>query len=146
MLIFFVVNVIYAETKVMTLRAGTPVLLALKENVTGKGSNIGDIVKFMVIRPVKVDDIVVINVNTEAIGKIADIKKAKGWGRKGDISLNVNSATAVDGTEVLLSAFQKREGDGHVGGATTAGVVGGLICLPIAPVGFLIKGEDGSFP
>lgn len=143
---FFSVNNLYAETKTVTLRAGTPVLLALKENVTGKGSNIGDIVKFMVIRPVKVDDVVVINVNTEAIGKIADIKKAKGWGRKGDISLNVNSATAVDGTEVLLSAFQKREGDGHVGGATTAGVVGGLICLPIAPVGFLIKGEDGSFP
>lgn len=42
---FFVVNVLYAETKVVTLRAGTPVLLALKQNVTGKEANIGDIIK-----------------------------------------------------------------------------------------------------
>ena len=33
---FFVVNVLHAETKVVTLRAGTPVLLALKQNITGK--------------------------------------------------------------------------------------------------------------
>lgn len=89
----------------------------------------------------------VINVNTEAIGKIVDLKKAKGWGRKGDISLNVNSVTAVDGTEVLLNAFQKREGGSHGAGATTlAATTGVLLCPLFAPTGFLIKGEDGSFP
>ncbi len=143
----FLTNTGYAEIKEVKLGAGVPVLLALKEEINGKNVQVGDIVKFIVIRPVKVDDIVVINTNTEAIGRIAELKKAKSWGRKGDISLNVNSTTAVEGTEVLLNASQKREGQGHGAAATTVAVTTGILLCPLlAPTGFLIKGEDGSFP
>jgi len=43
---------------------------------------------------------------------------------------------------VPLNATQTREGESHVGGATT----GILLCPLIAPTGFLIKGETGELP
>ncbi|MEP9409884.1 MAG: hypothetical protein HRF42_00495 [Candidatus Brocadia sp.] len=146
---FFLINTTsaIAEIKEVTLRSGVPVLLSLKQEINGKNMQAGDIVKFAVVRPVKVDDMVVVDANTEAIGKITEIKKARGWGKKGEISMNVNSTTAVDGTEVLLNAYQKREGNSHGAGATTlAATTGVLLCPLLAPTGFLIKGEDGSFP
>jgi len=140
-------NISYAEIKEIKLGAGVPLLLALKEEINGKYVQVGYIAKFVVIRPVKVDGIIVINTNAEAIGRIAEVKYAKSWGRKGDISLNVNSTTAVDGTEVLLNASQKLEGKGHGAAATTVAVTTGvLLCPLLAPTGFLIKGEDASFP
>ena len=143
----FLINTGYAEIKEVRLGAGVPILLALKEEINGKYVQVGYIAKFIVIRPVKVDGIIVINTNAEAIGRIAEVKYAKSWGRKGDISLTVNSTTAVDGTEVLLNASQKREGRGHGAAATTlAATTGVLLCPILAPTGFLIKGEDGSFP
>ena len=144
--LFFVNDILYAETKEVTLKAGTVVLLAVDKNVTSKDSNIRDIVPLKVIRPVKVDETVVIKANTPAIGKIAELKKAKGWGVKGEISMSIDSTTAVDGTEVLLSAYQKREGGGRVGGVTALGVGTGLLCLPLAATGFFIKGEQGEIP
>ncbi|HHT9124913.1 MAG TPA: hypothetical protein ACFYD6_03745 [Candidatus Brocadiia bacterium] len=143
---FLVSNVLYAETKEVTLKAGTVVLLAVDKNVTSKDASIGDIVQLKVIRPVKVDEIVVIKANTPATGKIAELKKAKGWGIKGEISMSINSTTAVDDTEVLLSAYQKREGGGNVGVATAVGVGTGVLCLPVAATGFLIKGKEGEIP
>lgn len=48
---------LFAETKEVTLKASTPILLATTQKVTGKDSSVGDIIGMKVIRPVKVDGI-----------------------------------------------------------------------------------------
>lgn len=136
-----------AETSVVKLNVGKPVLLVLKERIDAKEKQEGDLIKLMVIRPVKVDGIVVINKGADAFGRIAEIKKGKSWGRKGEFSIRVDSVMAVDDTEVPLNAVQTKEGKSHVGGATTlAATTGILLCPLIAPTGFLIKGETGELP
>ncbi|MGQ9723111.1 MAG: hypothetical protein ACUVXA_17545 [Candidatus Jordarchaeum sp.] len=132
------------ETKIVVLKAGTPVLLEITETIDSEKANVGDIVKLRVIRPVKVDDIEVIKVGERAEGKIAEVKRAKGWGVKGEIAMSLTYTYAIDGTEVLLSATQRATGEGKVGTATAVGVGTGLICLPVALTGFLIKGEQGK--
>ncbi|MGQ3684576.1 MAG: hypothetical protein ACUBOA_06130 [Candidatus Loosdrechtia sp.] len=56
---------------------------------------------------------IVIEANTPANAKVADVKKARGWGGKGEISVVVSLTTAVDDTEIFLSATQTgRDADG----------------------------------
>jgi hypothetical protein len=134
----------YAQEKgIVVLKAGTPVLLEIVDTIDSEKANVGDIVKLRVIRPVKVDDIEVIKVGTRAEGKVAEVKQAKGWGVKGEIAMNLTNTYAIDDSEVLLSATQRAAGEGKVGTATAVGVGTGLICLPVALTGFLIKGEHG---
>ena len=143
-LLFNPVKLYAQEMKIVVLKAGTPVLLEIVETIDSEKANVGDIVKLKVIRPVKVDDIVVIKPGTRAEGKVAEVKKAKGWGVKGEIAMSLTNTYAVDDTEILLSATQRAIGEGKTGTATAVGVGTGLICLPFALTGFLIKGEQGK--
>jgi hypothetical protein len=143
--IFFLVSNFYAqERNVGPLKSGTPLLLEITETVDSKTAKVGDLVKLKVIKEVKVDGAVVIKAGSDAEGKVAEVKEAKGWGRKGVISMNLSSTKAVDGTDVLLSATQQSIGRGRAGAATAVGVVAGLIFFPLAFTGFLIKGEQGK--
>jgi hypothetical protein len=160
--VLFVVSTICAqERNVASLKSGTPLLFEITETVDSKTAKVGDLVKLKVLKEVKADGAVVIKAGAEADGKVAEVKEAKGWGRKGAIAMNISSTKAVDGTEVLLSATQKATGEGRGGTATAVGVVAGLIFFPLAftgfvgvvagliffPLaftGFLIKGEQGK--
>ncbi|MCF6150627.1 MAG: hypothetical protein E3K37_18520 [Candidatus Kuenenia sp.] len=147
MVFYFFHQNLLAETNMVRLNAGKPVLLALKERIIAKEKQEGDLIKIMVIRPVRVDGIIVINKGADAFGRIDEIKKGRSWGRKGAFSIRVDSVMAVDDTEVPLNAVQTKEGKSHVGGATTlAATTGVLLCPLIAPTGFLIKGETGELP
>jgi len=67
-------------------------------------------------------------------------------GEKGELELAISSTTAIDGSEVLLSAQQQSTGEGKSGTATAVGVGTGLLCLPLAATGFLVKREEGVIP
>ena len=132
------------EKRILFLKSGTPVLLEFVETYDSQKTSVGEIVKLRVIRPVSVDNIEVIKAGTRAVGKLAEVKKAKGWGVKGEIAMNVTNTYAIDDSEILLSSTQRATGEGNVGTATAVGVGTGLICLPVALTGFLIKGEQGK--
>lgn len=132
--------------KVVTLRAGTPVFAVFEQSIDSEAANEGDTIYLRVMRPVLVDDVVVIRSGEKVRAKVIEVRKAKGWGRRGDLTVRVESTTAVDGQEVLLSATQRREGEGAGGTATAVGVGAGLLCLPLALFGFAVKGEEGRIP
>lgn len=147
--LFFTVNpyiVSSAQDQVVILGSGTPVLLRLEESVSSERASMGDPVALRVVRPVQVNDIVVIKAGANAFGKVADIKRTGGFGRKGEISIMVSSVTAVDGQEVFLSATQRREGEGRGGEAAGTAIITGLFCFPLAATGFFVKGEEGIIP
>ena len=128
------------------LRAGTPVFLIFDQSIDSEATNEGDTIYLRVLRPVVVDDAVVIRSGENVRAKITEVKKAKGWGRGGDLTVRVESTKSVDGQEVLLSAVQRREGEGKGGTATAVGVGLGLLCLPAVLFGFAVKGEAGQIP
>jgi hypothetical protein len=131
----------FAQEGAVLLRSGTPVLLKTYDTITSKTVSLNQIVKLRVIREVKVEDHIVVPFGADGDGKITKVKRPKGWGGKGKLEMVVSSVTAIDGTEVLLSAQQRSEGEGRVGTATAVGVGTGLLCLPFAVTGFLIRGE-----
>ena len=132
--------------QVVLLRAGTPVFLIFEQSIDSKAAKEGDTIYLRVLRPVVVDDAVMIRSGETVRAKVSEVKKASGWGSRGDLTVRVESTTAVDGQEVLLSAVQRLEGEGRGGTATAVGVGLGLLCLPAVLFGFAVKGEEGRVP
>jgi hypothetical protein len=132
--------------QVVLLRAGTPVFLIFDRSIDSEGVKEGDTIHLRVLRPVVVDDAVVIRSGENVRAKVVEVKKAKGWGGGGQLTVRVESTTGVDGQTVPLSGEQRREGEGKAGTATAVGVGLGLLCLPAFLFGFAVKGEEGHIP
>lgn len=92
-----------------------------------------------VARDVKVDDVVVIEAGTLVNAIISRVSDAGRVGQPGDITLDIESTTAVDGTEIGLSGTFSAEGDGKIGASVAISV---LLC----PLALLMKGDEGAVP
>ena len=90
-----------------------------------------------VARDVEVDDVVVIEAGTPVSAVISRASEAGRVGQPGDITLDLESTTAVDGTEIGLSGTFSAEGDGKVGASVAISV---LLC----PLALLMKGDEGA--
>jgi hypothetical protein len=114
-----------AMAHAVTLPAGTVVYGELDEMVTSKkkDSDVGEVVRARVWRDVVVDGAVVIKAGTPMVVQVADVKRAKVVGRKGDIELAAISTAAVDGAEVLLQGGYDKSGKNRTAGAVVLGAV-----------------------
>ncbi len=92
-----------------------------------------------VARDVEVDGQVVIEAGTPVRAQIARASEAGRVGQPGDITLDLQSTDAIDGTEIGLSGNYSAEGDGKVGASIAISV---LLC----PLALLMKGDEGSVP
>lgn len=123
----------YATAREVVLKAGTAVPMQLVNTVTGKDAAVGQIVDFRVTSDIKVDGVTVIPANAVAKAQVVRAKKNGLLGSAGEIQLTVNSVTAVDGTQVILSGGTlSDEGKNKL-------VLSIFLC-------FLIKGGQGELP
>jgi len=134
------------EGQKVILRSGTPVFLVFDHSIDSESVKEGRIVHLRVLRPVTVDDFVVIRVGEDAIAKVTEVEEASGWGARGNLTIRLESTSTVDGQEVFLSGTQRREGEGKGGTATAVGIGGFFLCPPVALIGFAVEGEEGGFP
>ncbi len=124
---------LYATAREVVLKAGTAVPMQLVNTVTGKNAAVGQIVDFRVTSDIKVDGVTVIPANSVAKAQVVRAKKNGLFGSAGEIQLTVNSVTAVDGTQVILSGGTlSDEGKNKL-------VLSIFLC-------FLIKGGQGELP
>lgn len=124
---------LYATAREVVLKAGTAVPMQLVNTVTGKNAAVGQIVDFRVTSDIKVDGVTVIPANSVAKAQVVRAKKNGLFGSAGEIQLTVNSVTAVDGTQVILSGGTlSDEGKNKL-------VLSIFLC-------FLIKGRQGELP
>ena len=124
---------LYATAREVVLKAGTAVSMQLVNTVTGKNAAVGQIVDFRVTSDIKVDGVTVIPANSVAKAQVVRAKKNGLFGSAGEIQLTVNSVTAVDGTQVILSGGTlSDEGKNKL-------VLSIFLC-------FLIKGGQGELP
>jgi len=131
---------------IVRLPSGTTLFAVFDHTITSESVKEGDIVYLRVMRPVMVDKHIVIRTGENVSAKVTESKESGGWGKAGNLEVRIDSTTAVDGQEIFLSYTQRREGKGKGGKATAWGVGLGLLCLPLALVGFTVKGEEGRFP
>ncbi len=123
----------YANAREVVLKAGTAIPMQLVNTVNGKEAAVGQIVDFRVTSDIKVDGITVIPANSVAKAQVVRAKKNGLLGSAGEIQLSINSVTAVDGTQVILS------------GGTLADEGKNKLVLSIF-LCFLIKGGQGELP
>lgn len=120
-----------ANAKDVVLKAGTAVPLQLVNTIDGSHATVGQVVDFRVTSDVVADGVTVIPAGTLAKAQVTRAKKNRLFGGEGEIALSINSVTAVDGSQVVLSgATLADEGKSKL-------VVAILLC-------WLIKGEAGE--
>ena len=90
--------------QIITLTAGTQVNVMLNEAVDGETVAVGNALDFTVRSNVTVNGKVVIAAGSTATGWVKNVKKACG-GKCAEITITVESATAVDGQTVNLRSI-----------------------------------------
>ncbi|MDR1810590.1 MAG: hypothetical protein LBR34_09370 [Prevotella sp.] len=121
------------------LNAGTLVPLELLSTISSSNASSGNVIDFRVLNNVAVNGKTVIQAGSIAKGQITKIKKSGLFGQEGALEINVRSVTAVDGTNVYLSAANlSNEGDNKL----ALSLIVCLLCL----FGFLIKGGNAEIP
>ena len=125
--------------KQVTLKAGTPVILATTTNLSSKTVVSGNTVDFKVVSDVIVDGHIVIPAGTIAKGQVSNVSKASALGKGGELSVGINTINAIDGTMIPLSGANiSATGNSKVGLA--------VICGLCTMVGFLIPGDQAELP
>ena len=125
--------------KQVTLKAGTPVILATVQTLSSKTVFSGNTVDFKVVSDVIVDGNVVIPAGTIAKGQALNVSKASALGKGGELSVGINTINAIDGTLVPLSGANiSASGNSKVGLA--------IVCGLCTIVGFLIPGNQAELP
>jgi hypothetical protein len=99
-----------ARTGMITVPAGVSVVVELGEEVNSKKAKTGQSVKAVVMQDVVYDDAVVIRKGTAVVGRVADASSGSLGGKGGTLKIEMNSTTAVDGTQVPLSSVAETEG------------------------------------
>jgi hypothetical protein len=123
----------------VTLRAGTPVILALKESINSNTKALGDSINFEVARDVEVEGNIIIKKGTPVIGEVISVDKSGYFGTSGKIDVAIKEVAAVDGKTVLLRGTVEREGKSKV--ATS--ILLFIICWPTV---FFTKGNAAYYP
>lgn len=127
------IAVSYVDAREVVLKSGTAIPMQLVNTVNGKDVAVGQIVDFRVTSDIKVDGVTVIPANSIAKAQVVRAKKNGLLGSAGEIQLSINSVTAIDGTQVILS------------GGTLADEGKNKLALSLF-LCFLIKGGQGELP
>ena len=131
--------VVGAQNSAM-LRAGTPVALKVREELTTKGKNlrVGQRFQLEVAEPVTVNGQVVIPAGSPATGEVTQVRNKGMWGKSGGINARVLYVRA-NGQQIRLTG--QVDDKGKTG---TAGVVGAVAFVPVA--GFFVTGTSAVIP
>lgn len=122
------------------LRAGTPVVLRLMEEITTKkkAARVGQRFMMEVAEPVVVNNVTVIPSGTPAWGEITNVRNKGMWGKSGKLDARILYLRANGRQVRLTGTFDDK------GVTGTAGVVGAVALVPIA--GFFVTGTSAVLP
>jgi hypothetical protein len=125
--------------KTVTLPAGTPVTLALTEEISSKTASNGMEIPFQVLSDVEEEDTVLIKAGTLGHAQVTNLKKPAALGKEGELTISDFYVTAVDGQRVPLVASLSQVGEGKSGKSLALGLI---ICWPL----LLMKGGHAVVP
>ncbi len=122
----------------VTVPDGTEFTAQTLEFLSSETANTGDQVQLEVDNSLIVDGAVAIAAGTPVRGTISSVTHASRMGRSGNISIRVESTTAVDGQRVPVRAT-KAQAEGDKMGSTIA------LTLIVSPLFLLRRGNDVAY-
>ncbi|MGV3730617.1 MAG: hypothetical protein ACO1NN_07650 [Sphingopyxis sp.] len=122
------------------LRAGTPVVLRMMEEITTKkkAARVGQRFMMEVAEPVVVNNVTVIPSGTPAWGEITNVRNKGMWGKSGKLDARVLYLRANGRQIRLTGTFDDK------GVTGTGGVVASVALVPLA--GFFVTGTSAVLP
>jgi len=124
----------------VTIPSGTVVVVQTTSQINGNnvasGQNVNTIT---VATDVYVDNVKVIKAGTPVYAVVADAEESGYVGQAGKLVINLQSTTAVDGTNVPLSGTMMIKEDSEVGATAAASII-------LCPLFALNKGDEAVIP
>lgn len=114
---------------------GTEITVITIDEISSKTAAEGDPLSFKIDEDVLVSGKTVIKAGTLVKGSVSNASKSGRLGKGGQLSIRIESTTAVDGQKVRLRAVKGKEGDDKTGTTVALAVLFG-------PLGFLKKGKN----
>ncbi len=129
----------------LVLHDGEPVVMRALERATSSDAAVGRELRFEVIKPVKVGDLIVIPEGAIATAKVVGVERPKRMGRGGRLSISIERVQLLDGQFARLRAVVNRRAGGKdemvSEMAGTFAFTYGL-GLPLMPLFLLKHGND----
>lgn len=130
----------------VTIPDGTEIEIQLKTQASGEELKVGDIVDFVVVKPVQVNGVTIFEKDATARAKITTAKRAGHWGKAGKLEWAMQDVLAADGNRVP-ARFTKREiGDSKGGTVAVAAVATTVLLGPVGLLWGLKKGKPAIIP
>jgi hypothetical protein len=134
------------ETVEVVIPDGTPVEVETAYTVSSGEVEEGSAISFRVVRPIKINDRVVVRPGASATARVTKAKKGGSWGRAGSLAWEMQDLVAVDSTRIPARFAKATKGDSKGGTVTTGIVVTGLLFWPAAPLWGFKKGKNATVP
>ena len=127
-----------SSDKLFKLGSGESIILYLRESVSSSNLTNGTIIKFAVKNPVvSSNNKIIVASNTPVNGKVTQVREARWAGQKGELTIQINSIKAVDGTNIPVYYNLNNQGDSR---STEAVGIGLFLFWPA----LLMKGKQAT--
>ncbi len=130
----------------MKLEDSTPVMLRTKQDLSSATVKIGDRVPFLVVKDVRVADLIVIPRGADARGLVTAVQPKRRKGRPGSLDIVIQSVQLLTGENTPLRAKQHSEGKsrdvGTMADIPEAAIVSFGELVPYVLFSMLEKGKD----
>jgi hypothetical protein len=126
----------YAAAREFKIPAGTMVVVQTLSAISSETARADDIVELLVASDVIIDGFRVIAAGAPATGAIEELESSEMLGQEGRVAVAINSARAIDGTNVPLTGRLSSRGKEEMTGT----VVGAIFC----PLFLLNKGGEAA--
>src|SRR5580658_5481995 len=122
---------------------GTPVKLALINQLSSADAKQGQSIQFSVENDLVLDGVTILHRGASVTGVVVEAEKKRRLGRAGTLNFTISSIKLANGQDVPLRAFNSTSGDSH-----TTGVTALAFNMPVvaAPFFLLMHGDNSTFP
>jgi hypothetical protein len=131
---------------VISVPDGTEIEIELKTNASGEELKVGDIVDFVVIKPIQVNGVTVFEKDATARARITTAKRAGHWGKAGKLEWAMQDVMAADGNRIPARFTKRHIGDSKGGTVAVAAVATTVLLGPVGLLWGLKKGKPAIIP
>ena len=131
---------------IITVPDGTEIEIQLKSNASGEELKVGDIVDFVVVKPVQVNGLTIFEKEAAGRARITTAKRAGHWGHAGKLEWAMQDVLAADGNRVPARFTKRLVGDSKGGTVAVAAVATTVLLGPVGLLWGLKKGKPAIIP
>lgn len=131
--LLFICNLIHAQK--IKLQEATPVKVKIKNEISSKTAQVGDVIEFQLAEALYIDSNLVIDTTAVVVGEVIVAEASRSLGRAGKLDFMINNVKAVDGQIIQLRAQKNITGKETTGGVIAAAVL-------VSPLFLFVKGKN----